>query len=86
MEEPVPTRMLLKVFGVSVTDFEAESARILDRAAAAGSERELLRDAAELVAEVQGRWLEVTRRLFEEQGRFLQRLAAAAGGSAKPSV
>ncbi len=76
------TRKLLKVFGVAVTDFEAEAARLAEQAArldgaSAEEARALLRSVAEALAEVQARWLEVTTHLVALQQRLFDRLAGA---------
>lgn len=82
------TRKLLKVFGVAVTDFEDASRRLQDQAKG-GAEPDLLDLARETIAasaEVNRRWLEVSRFIFEEQARLhaevAQRIAAARGGAA----
>jgi hypothetical protein len=78
------TRKLLKVFGVAVTDFEAEAERLAaaaDQLAGAASKEEvakLLRDAAELCRELNTRWLETTQHIFAIQSRLLARCAEAA--------
>ena len=75
-----PTRKLLKVFGVKVTDYEAKTASILERHAAAGSDAEratLVREAVELSADL-GHWLrEVQAHVLQRQEDVLRRL----GGS-----
>lgn len=79
------TRRLLKVFGVAVTDFEAEAEKL---AAAAGQlsrdsgkqdAAKLLRDATELCRELNTRWLEATQHIFAAQNRLLSSCADAAG-------
>ena len=79
------TRRLLKVFGVSVTDFEDEAVR-LEAAAAqlsvAGDQAQiakLLQDGAELCRELNTRWLETTQHVFVMQNQLLSRLAEVAG-------
>jgi hypothetical protein len=78
------TRRLLKVFGVCVTDFEAEAARLAAAAdalsAAAGPEQlaQLLTDVADLCRELNTRWLETTQHIFATQGQLLARCAEAA--------
>jgi hypothetical protein len=78
------TRKLLKLFGVAVTDAEAEAEKLAAAAArlSAGSTREevaaLLQDASDLFREVNARWLEVTQRVFEVQGRLQAQLVQAA--------
>jgi hypothetical protein len=77
------TRKLLKVFGVAVTDAEAEADRLANTAAqlSAGSSKEdiakLLKDSSELCQEFSARWLEVTERVFAIQNRLRQQLAEA---------
>jgi hypothetical protein len=77
------TRKLLKVFGVAVTDAEAEAERLAGTAAqlsaSAGKEEvaKLLKDASELCRELNTRWLEITQRVFAIQTRLQQQLAEA---------
>jgi hypothetical protein len=77
------TRKLLKVFGVAVTDAEAEAERLAGTAAqlstGAGKEdvAKLLKDGSELCRELNTRWLEITERVFAIQGRLQQQLAEA---------
>jgi hypothetical protein len=73
------TRRLLKLFGVAVTDFEEEAARLLDgwRAAPRPPDAAQLRDALALLLEVNRRWRAVTEHLFEMQVRFLEGALAA---------
>jgi hypothetical protein len=77
------TRKLLKVFGVAVTDAEAEAERLTGTAAelvASTSKEEvamLLKDASELCRELSTRWLEITQRVFAIQSRLQQQLAEA---------
>jgi hypothetical protein len=78
------TRKLLKIFGVAVADFEAEAERLAATAAQLGPDgskdqvAELMKDAAELLRELNARWLEITQRVFALQERFLSRCAEAA--------
>lgn len=78
------TRKLLKVFGVAVTDAEAEVERLVARAGqlSAQSDKEeiaaLLKDGAELCRELNSRWLEITERVFAIQSRLQGQLAEAA--------
>jgi hypothetical protein len=78
------TRQLLKIFGVAVTDFEAEAeelAATAARLAPDGSKEQvaaLMKDAAELCRELNARWLEVTQRVFALQERLLSHCAEAA--------
>jgi hypothetical protein len=77
------TRKLLKVFGVAVTDAEAEAERLAGTAAqlsaSAGKEEvaKLLKDASDLCRELNTRWLEITQRVFAIQSRLQQQLAEA---------
>jgi hypothetical protein len=78
------TRKLLKVFGVAVTDAEAEAERLAGTAsqlpASAGKEEiaKLLKDASELCRELNTRWLEITQRVFAIQSRLHTQLAETA--------
>ena len=78
------TRKLLKVFGVAVTDAEAEADKLASLAAqlsgASGKDdlAKLLKDASDLCRELNTRWLEITQRVFAIQGRLQSQLAAAA--------
>jgi oligoendopeptidase F len=75
------TRKLLKVFGVAVTDAEAEGERLAAISAqlsTSGTKEEiakLLKDASDLCHELNTRWLEITQRVFAIQNRLLQQLA-----------
>jgi hypothetical protein len=77
------TRKLLKVFGVAVTDAEAEAERLGGTAAQlpANSSKEeiakLLKDGSDLCQELNTRWLEITQRIFAIQNRLQQQLAEA---------
>ena len=77
------TRKLLKVFGVAVTDAEAEAERLAGTAAglSASSGKEeiarLLKDGGDLCRELNTRWLEITQRVFAIQNRLQQQLAEA---------
>ncbi len=71
-----PTRKLLKVFGVKVTDYEAKTDTLLERAADATGEGRLaiLEDALELTADLD-HWLrEISSHVLERQERVLRRL------------
>jgi hypothetical protein len=78
------TRKLLKVFGVAVTDAEAEVERLAGTAgqlSASASKEEiakLLKDASDLCQELNTRWLEITQRVFAIQSRLQVQLAEAA--------
>ena len=79
------TRKLLKVFGVAVTDAEAEAERLAAtavRLSASASKEEvakLLKDASDLCRELNTRWLEITQRVFAIQTRLQTQLSEAAG-------
>ena len=79
------TRKLLKVFGVAVTDAEAEAERLAGAAAqlsTSASKEEvakLLKDGSELCQELNTRWLEITQRVFAIQSRLQTPLSEAAG-------
>ncbi len=78
------TRKLLKVFGVAVTDAEAEADKLVARAgqlstdSASEEVAALLKDGAELCRELNTRWLEITERVFAIQSRLQAHLADAA--------
>jgi hypothetical protein len=78
------TRKLLKIFGVAVTDAEAEADKLVARAGQLspdGSKAEvaaLLKDGTELCRELNTRWLEITERVFAIQSRLQTQLAEAA--------
>ena len=78
------TRKLLKIFGVAVTDSEAEADKLAARAGqlSTGSSKEemaaLLKDAADLCRELNTRWLEITQRVFAIQDRLQTQLREAA--------
>ncbi len=77
------TRKLLKVFGVSVTDAEAEAERLAGTAAGLSASAckeevvKLQKDASDLCRELSTRWLEITERVFAIQSRLQQQLAVA---------
>ncbi len=79
------SRKLLKLFGVAVTEFDAEAERLSTQAAQLSAEapREqvlaMLKDTADRCRELNQRWLEITRHVFERQDRFLAAIAEAAG-------
>ena len=78
------TRKLLKIFGVAVTDFEAEAEKLAATAAQFSPNNsqdeiaKLMKDAAELSRELNARWLEITQRVFALQEGLLSRCAEAA--------
>ena len=70
------TRKLLKVFGVKVTDYEARTDALLERAVGASGEARLalLEEALELTADLD-HWLrEVSSHVLERQERVLTSL------------
>ena len=73
-----PTRKLLKVFGVKVTDYEARTDEILQRYDATTDEAErasLMREALELTADL-GHWLrEVQAHVLARQEAVLGKLS-----------
>ena len=77
------TRKLLKVFGVAVTDAEAEAEKLTGIAAqlSANSSKEelarLLKDSTELCRELSTRWREITERVFQIQSGLQTQLAEA---------
>ena len=74
-----PTRRLLRVFGVKVTDYEERTAALLERAAA--TERDdmlqLMTEAMELTADVNARLRDVTNHVLDTQARVMTELRAA---------
>ena len=75
-----PTRRLLRVFGVKVTDYEERTAALLDRAAAATERDDLLQlmtEAMELTADVNARLRDVTNHVLDTQARVMTELRAA---------
>ncbi len=75
------TRRLLKIFGVAVTDFEAEAEKLEAAAAQLSADSgkdqiaKLLKDATELCRELNTRWLETTQHVFAIENRLLSQLA-----------
>jgi len=76
-----PTRRLLRIFGVKVTDYEERTAAILAQAAAgSGQATELLRlaaEAIELTAELNARLRDMNEHVLDTQARVLSELKAA---------
>lgn len=78
------TRRLQKIFGVAVTDFEAEAEKLGAAAAQLSADSgkdqiaKLLKDATELCRELNTRWLETTQHIFAIQNRLLSQLADVA--------
>ena len=79
------TRKLLKVFGVAVTDAEAEAERLagtvaqLSPSASKEEVAKLLKDASARCRELNTRWLEITERVYAIQNRLQTQLSEAAG-------
>ena len=77
--EPDPTRRLLKMFGIKVTDYEERAQVLLQRQSAArtAEEREaVMREAAELTADLH-HWLrETTNLVLQLESDLLMRLVA----------
>ena len=77
------TRRLLKIFGVAVTDFEAEAEKLQAAAARLSPDSakdqiaKLLRDTTQLCGELNSRWLETTQHIFAIQNQLLARCADA---------
>ena len=73
-----PTRKLLKVFGVKVTDYEAKTEALLERHARASTDAEraeCVREAVELTADL-GHWLrEIQSHVLERQETVLAKLS-----------
>ena len=78
------TRQLLKVFGVAVTDFEAEAEKLKSAAEQLTGHTDKteiasqLKNVTELCRELNTRWFEVTQRVFQSQNELLARCAEAA--------
>jgi hypothetical protein len=78
------TRKLLKVFGVAVTDFEAEALKLGATAGqmsgSTGKDQlvALLKDMTDLCRELNTRWVETTQHVFGIQSRLLSQIAEAA--------
>ena len=69
-----PTRRLLRVFGVKVTDYEERTAAILEQARAVGPGQadDLLRltaEVAELTAELNARLRDISTHVLEAEAR-----------------
>jgi hypothetical protein len=75
-----PTRCLLRVFGVKVTEYEERTAALLERAAAATERDEMLQlmtEAMELTADVNARLRDITNHVLDTQARVMTELRAA---------
>jgi hypothetical protein len=77
-----PTRRLLRVFGVKVTDYEERTTALLEQARSAGPDQpqELLRlaaEVAELTADLNERLRDISTHVLETEARVLRELQAA---------
>jgi hypothetical protein len=79
-----PTRRLLKVFGVKVTDYEERTAALLERAASGNRRPEALLaislEAVELTEDLNRRLREMTDHVLDTQARVLAELRLALAG------
>jgi hypothetical protein len=85
--QPDPTRMLLKEFGVTVTEYQAKTRQLLARSRAAATpvdEDQLQREAAELSAGLNRALREITNHVLQLQSDFLTELVARPGASDQP--
>ncbi|HYM50896.1 MAG TPA: hypothetical protein VET65_10055 [Candidatus Limnocylindrales bacterium] len=74
-----PTRKALKLFGVTVTDFQERSQALLAGSRSSMSEEErqaLLRDAAQLTADLHHALQEIQQHVYQLQSDFLLDLVA----------
>ena len=84
------TRKLLRVFGVTVTNFEDRGAQLLERANQLRQEGDtagmvvLLKNVADTVMDLQDRWLEITEHITHRQRQLLTELAALANEWQRP--
>jgi hypothetical protein len=60
-----PTRRLLRVFGVTVTEYEERTAALLERAAAATERDEMLHEVTNHVVETQARVMTELRTVID---------------------
>ncbi len=69
------TRKLLRIFGVTVTEFEARAEKLTaaprPEAATAEDVTARMKEMADACRELNARWLEITRHIFAAQDRFL---------------
>jgi hypothetical protein len=75
-----PTRRLLRVFGVKVTEYEERTATLLERAAAATEPDEQLQltvEAIDLTVELNARLRDITNHVLDTQTRVLTELRTA---------
>lgn len=85
--EPDTTRKLLKIFGIAVTDYQERTRQLLQRRAAARSAEDVervLREAAEVSADLNRRLQEVTNHVLQLQSDFLMELVAREGAGDQP--
>ncbi len=79
-----PTRRLLRVFGVTVTNYEERTAQLLERAAEPGVDIEELADivarALELTVDLDQRLRDITVHVLEQQMETLSRLQEIIAG------
>lgn len=85
--DELDTKKMLKIFGVTVTDFETESQRIIQEARElAGSPgqksatkfAEITRDVLELIADMDAKWMDVTNYLQSQRRKMYEELAQTA--------
>ena len=74
------TRRFLKTFGVAVTDFEAEAARLVERLQSSDWPNDkdaltLLKDLTELCGELNTRWFEIHQRIHDLQKHLFSSVA-----------
>jgi hypothetical protein len=75
------TRKLLRTFGVTVTNFEERSTRLLEQAKQLRQAGDsdgmltLLKDFAGELLDLQGRWLEITNHIISSQRQVLTDIA-----------
>ncbi len=72
------TRRFLKTFGVAVTDFEEEAARLVERLQSSDGGMDaltLLKDLTELCGELNARWFEIHQRIHDLQKHLFSSVA-----------
>lgn len=83
------TRRLLRVFGVTVTNFEDRSAQLLERATHlrqvgdTNALAALMKEVADALLDLQARWLEITEHITLRQRQLLTELAGIADESGR---
>lgn len=79
-----PTRRLLRIFGVTVTNYEERTARLLERAADPNVSLEelagVVAQALDLTADLDQRLRDITAHVLERQVETLSRLQAIIAG------